>query len=295
MQEQEFRDREDTIRAFQKLVPTASMRMRDGAVLFAVLIPWQLAGAIVKHLNTANIRRMDHRWAADLGQDMTAGRWASCYDPVAFTAAWVLYNGQHRLFASWRAQQDQYWIVVTGGAPDMQKSTDGGKKRSIRQTHGLAGTVASVVSFVMLLEARSKGSGITRAAKLARHAESPGTFEHYSAYFGRFPLLRESHIAAAFAFAEICRPVDSGRLRGLAEDIGEGRLTCQASKLIDRQITDRRKVGIAMHQVAGRYAEACLILRGIQAHLLGADLTKLDAHPGTLNWFDPVYCAKASA
>lgn len=286
----EFGSKEAVVDALKRLQPKTFSVLADGAVIFEMEIPWRLAGGIVRHLNTSNIRRLHYRDAGDIATDMSGGRWSTCYDPIIFTETFELYNGQHRMLASWRSQQTFSWLVIFSGKPDVRRSCDGGKKRTIKQTHGIPNQVASVVGITLMLEARKTGNGgLTRSKKLQRYAEDSGIFEHYANCFGRRrKVLGESHLAAAFAFAEIHRPFDAGRLRDLADDLAEGEQSSQASKLISKQICDRRSLGIRVSSETQRLSEAGLFLRAIQAHLLGADLSKLEQHAGTLNWFDPI-------
>lgn len=88
--------------------------------------------------NTHN-RNINNRYVDDLVRDMLAGNFKENGDTIRFDVNGVLIDGQHKLTAIALAGVTIWIFVVTGLAPDVQDTIDGGRKRSPSDVLTLAG------------------------------------------------------------------------------------------------------------------------------------------------------------
>lgn len=81
-------------------------------------------------------RKLDVAIVGVYRRDMLAGRWLFSADPIQFSAAGRLLNGQHRLNAIASIEDDEFgieFVIVRGLEEDSQKVMDQGRKRQASQ------------------------------------------------------------------------------------------------------------------------------------------------------------------
>lgn len=171
--------KEHLVAALEAIRERGSER-KDGACVCAeVELEADLCRAILRYLNDSNIRRIDLRYAADYEQDLRAGEFRACYDPIVFRKDWSLMNGQTRLrAAAGSGMALPGCIVVFGGEDDARKSIDAGRKRTILQTHGIAGDLASCAITVIALE-RQRAQKWSRTLVATFAKANQELLEHY--------------------------------------------------------------------------------------------------------------------
>lgn len=278
-------NREEVVAWLRQAAHAHGVERRNGAIVIPDLdIPPQACAAISAHLSSGNIRPISHQQVTSHVEDMRDGNFSVCYDPIIFNSEWLLTNGQHRVTAGGRSGLGLQGVVVIAGSRECDRnSIDAGRKRTIRQTHGIPGDVAACVTVVLCLEA-NKARAWTRARVADRYSDDEEVFNHYVALFRARPILKESHVSASFAFAELYRPMDAGLIRELAEDLATGPQEDESSQLIASHVTRRRSAGVRVNSQKERMTESLMFLRAIQARLCGASIAAL-GQPTQIAWW----------
>jgi hypothetical protein len=80
------------------------------------------------------------------------------------------------------------------------------------------------------------------------------------------------------------RPLHGDVIREMAEDIAIGGQTSPGARAIADHIVKRRQGGVRLSSQKERLQEAMMILRAIQANILGADVAAL-TKPGNMEWW----------
>lgn len=92
-------------------------------------------------------RKLDVAIVGVYRRDMLAGRWLFSADPIQFSAAGRLLNGQHRLNAIASIEDDEFgieFVIVRGLEEDSQKVMDQGRKRQASQHLQMLGVKNSI-------------------------------------------------------------------------------------------------------------------------------------------------------
>lgn len=236
-----------------------------------------------------NNRSIDDRKVEQYARDMVAGKWRLTNQGIGFGRDGNLYDGQHRLWAVYKAGVAVRMLVVTGLEPDARPAIDVGKPRRVHDQLRMFGGVD---------RARDISAWANATARLVYDVSTSLSYDDVSAWleanaadiawglnvmpkssrrvFGSAPVM------AALVFAHRKAPA---RLDEFAARVigGENLARGEAAHTL-REYLIASAQGAALDKTEARWISA-KVLRAAQAHVQGLGIGKLQRGEEGLRFF----------
>jgi len=216
-----------------------------------------------------------------IARDITAGHWQPTHQGVAFDAAEVLIDGQHRLEAILLTGATVEMMVSFGWPPKTMDAVDGNVARSVadrlKLQHGVAN--AHLIARSAVVVAQLCFEGRIRKLTLAQALEILGSYEKSLSFaIEKMPAvksLRQANVLGAMAFAHSVLPEKTA---AFYQALATGEMLAADSPILQARnflLSDAAKK-LNMSDSGNRVAIAELVLHALHLWMNGRTVARLE-------------------
>jgi hypothetical protein len=233
---------------------------------------------ILEQANEGN-RNILGNHLARLKREAESGGWVVCLDPVVFTKAFALINGQHRLCMLTQLGKSENFVVVWDAPEEARNGLDRNRPWSLAAKMSVAPESISAASVIhTLVSAEQK---LTDSSLRHVYEEYLDDIEAVRAVASKRKILRRAACVGAFALAA-SDPKHQTKVMKLLSDIADVKSESAMAEHITKLLENETWNG-----TNARADGALKLLRGIECHATGTVSRILRPTTSGLRFFCP--------